>query len=247
MGKQNSLITDVVDVFSSPSVAQEVVVEARSEHHIKRTQQLQYHEIGFKKHNKLFSDGRVYGGYDSEGRYYAVTVSPYFEDFGTQVEKGIQPLVFALKEKGFLTCSSCYGHPLRAMTTVCFPSIDEREAFAKILLDSGIPTIHVNYIDSLVNVGLEEDKNGDLKFTRTLEFDSTVQAHIDMEVESFNRLFFRSHERYYFLQIVLVGDYKWFLNPFKYIQSSRYVGKKDYLINELATLVLSGKTPQQKY
>ena len=155
MNMKTPLITDVADIFSAPSSAQEIVVEARTEHKIHRAQQLQSHEIGFKRHNKLFPDGRVYGGYDSEGRYYAVTVSPYYEEFLTQIETGIKPLVLALKEKGFFTCSSCYGHPFRAMTSICFPTQADRDAFADVVLSSGIATIHVNSIDSLANVGLE--------------------------------------------------------------------------------------------
>ena len=247
MSKENSLMTDVVDVFSAPSVAQVVVVEARAEHTVEQKQQIQLHELGFKKHNKLFPDGRIYGGYDSDGIYYAVTVSPYFEEFDTQIEKGVQPLVFALKEKGFLTCGSCYGHPTRAMVTLCFPADDIRREFAELVLREDIPTLHVKFMDSLVNVGLKEDRSGNVKFSRTIEFDRTLKAHLDQETESFNNLFFRSFERYYFLQIVLVGDYKWYRNPLKCWRTKQYLRDKDKLISGLTEFILSEKIPQQKY
>lgn len=247
MSKENSLMTDVVDVFSAPTAAQVVVVEARAEHKVEHKQQIQFHELGFKKHNKLFSDGRIFGGYDSDGVYYAVTVSPYFEEFYTQIEKGVQPLVFALKEKGFLTCGSCYGHPMRTMVTLCFPSVDTRREFAENISDSGIPTLHVKFMDSLVNVGVEVDRGGNVKFSRNIEFDRTLKAHLDQETESFNNLFLRSFERYYFLQIVLVGDYKWYRNPVRLWQTKQHLDEKDKLINSLTDLILSDIIPQQKY
>lgn len=245
MRRKNTLINENASIFHPPTLVHEYVVETKQS--IKQDQEenheLSIFDIAFRKHNKEFPDGRVFGGYDEGGRYYAVTVSPYFDQFESQIESGIRGVVNALKGKGYLTCSSCYGHPKRAMVTICFPSEKTRDDLASILLGGKIPTLDLTYRSTMVNVGVNLDKMGRVKFTKNLEFDHSFESHRKMEIDSFNETFFRSYNEYYFLQITLVDDYHPYINPIKFLKTRKYLLEKDKLLLRLENLILSDKVP----
>ncbi len=113
MSKKNPLGSDATDVFAPSSIVHEVVVERQQFQQEESKQAVDIQRISFSEHNRLRENGRVYGGYDKNGNFYAVSISPYFEKFHTQIDPGIFPLVDAFRQKGYLTCSSCYGHPTR--------------------------------------------------------------------------------------------------------------------------------------
>ncbi|KDM91030.1 hypothetical protein [Photobacterium galatheae] len=247
MSKKNKILHESIDMFQSPISAHEVVIEARNVEKQENVKPIEIYDISFKKNNKEFSDGRIFGGYDSQGRYYAITVSPYFDEFETQIEKGIRGLVGALRGKGYLTCSSCYGHPKRAMVAICFPTKELRGEFSQILRDENIPTLEIQYKESMANVGVGVDKSGHVKFTKDLEFDHTFEPHRKMEVETFNQTFFRSYDEYHFLQVTLVDDYHPYLNPIKAWKTKKYLPMKDELIKRVTDLILSDKVPMFIY
>lgn len=245
MSNKNLSTKDHSNIFHPPTSFHEYVVEAKQEvaQEQESTQELTIFDVAFRKHNKEFADGRIFGGYDDEGRYYAVTVSPYFEQFESQIESGIRGVVNALKGKGYLTCSSCYGHPKRSMVTICFPSEEARWDFSKILTEAKIPTLDLTFKDTMVNVGVSLDKRGRVSFSKSLEFDHSFESHRQMEVDTFNETFFRSYDEYFFLQITLVDDYHPYINPIKFIKTTKYLPLKDKLLSQLETLVLSDEVP----
>ena len=240
-------MTKDTNSFQSFAPTTSIVQEARAEHKYEVKQEqvtpVTVRDIAFTKNNKLMADGRVFGGYDEEGRYYAVSVSPFFDEFDTQVEEGILPLIKALRTKGYLTCSSCYGHPKRAMVVICFPNDEERDKLADILSEAKIPTMDIQTRESMVNVGIKQDRNGKVKFTRELEFDHEFESHRDMETASFNQMFFRSYDSYSFLHVTLFDDYHPFLNPLKAWRTRKYLPMKDNLLKQFEKLILSEKTP----
>ena len=71
-----------------------------------------YHQLFFTSHNWKHVDGRIHATkYDKE--YVAVTISPYYENFQSQIEEGVWPIACYWYRLGYWTWSragSCTPH-----------------------------------------------------------------------------------------------------------------------------------------
>lgn len=239
--KPEQIVNNTSHLFQPNSMIHEIVIEQEQRKVVEDVQPINIQDIAFQKHNKLMPDGRIFGGYDEDGRYYAVTVSPYFSEFESQIEEGIRPLVSAIRDKGYLTCSSCYGHPKRAMVVVCFPTARSREEFTEVVRKESIPTLAIEYRDSMVNVGVSTDRRGRVQFSKDLEFDHSFEGHRSMEVASFNGVFLRNYDDYFFLHITVLDDYHPIFQPIKAYKTRKYLPEKDMLLKKLTNLILSDK------
>jgi hypothetical protein len=146
--------------------------------------------------NRRQSNGRinaagVYGDY-----YVAVSVSPFHPAFYTQIEKGISNIVYALLDKNYLTVSSCEGHgdnpPYVKLALADKADVDD---ILNQFVD--IPYITYKVTDSSANTEIFLD-NGVSK-ARPLD-PAKFSKHA--ETDSINKLFFRNHTSYCFLDII---------------------------------------------
>ncbi|ELP5901879.1 hypothetical protein QTV49_003880 [Vibrio vulnificus] len=94
-----------------------------------------------------------------------------------------------------------------------------------------------------LKVKLRAALGGRVNFTKSLEFDHSFESHRQMEVDTFNEMFFRSYDEYFFLQITLVDDYHPYINPIKFIRTIKHLPLKDKVMKKLENLVLSDEVP----
>ena len=80
-----------------------------------------------KVNNTLHKNGRIYMKIDDNGNLFANSVSPYSEQFLSNIEEKIKPLVTALHNKRYLTYSSCEGHGLSYRRYVGIAFADEKD------------------------------------------------------------------------------------------------------------------------
>jgi hypothetical protein len=146
--------------------------------------------------NYKHKDGRIYASKPGED-YIAVTVSPFHQDFDSQIEDGIKDLVYAFVEKNYIVMSSCQGHGGLlgfAFVKIALPNLQDREYLIEQLKD--IPYISFVKSDKSANVELFV-KNNSVKF-KTLD---TEGYSYKEEADAINKLYLRNHSRYYFLDI----------------------------------------------
>lgn len=198
----------------------------------------------FTTANRLHSNGRIFHSIDNNGNSIAVTISPYFDLFHTQVEEDIAPVVMALKERGYFTVSSCAGHPRSTHVTICFPNEDARDTIAKLIEEMEIPTAFVTKTDYFFNVDGDTDRGGRMVLTENEDVDRTMDFYRSREAESINSIFFRSYERYVFLTVTMFNDWNYFLHPLKAYKVKMALPRKNEIISLLADGIMSDTFPQ---
>jgi hypothetical protein len=147
--------------------------------------------------NYKHKDGRIYASLTDKENYAAVTVSPFHEEFDSQIEDGIKDLVYAFIEKNYIVMSSCQGHDgllAFAFIKIALPDPLDREYLIEQLKD--MPYISFVKSDKCANVELYV-KNNSVKF-RKLDLESYSYKE---EADAINKLYLRNHNRHYFLDI----------------------------------------------
>lgn len=136
---------------------------------------------------------------EDDDLYAAISVSPYHELFDTQIEDGIKDIVYALIDKNYMPISSCEGHDWswdNAFVKLAVVSMEEAHKLGEYF--SSIPFITVNcYEKSANNEFYEEDGVTKVRPLNPTKYDAKS------EVNSINRLYFRNHNNYCFLDINL--------------------------------------------
>jgi len=113
-------------------------------------------------YNKRWPDGRIYG-LSKNGEYTSHSVSPYSKVFLNNIEDKIKPLVLALKDKGYLSISSCESHGIyfKRYVTLIFPSKETALEF-----QNEIPFKRIKFVlkhaTEVLNNGLETDEYGNI-------------------------------------------------------------------------------------
>jgi hypothetical protein len=193
-----------------PSQEQIQIVAMEQQQEISEVTNEQIHEYSLFKHSNkhLAKDGRTYIEQDSDGNYISHYVSQYSNKFwnGLNVEKGIEPVVQALHQKGYLTFTSCQGHansPMRYVG-IAFINDEERSRFVDAVTASKLP---VTWYYDCVNPKDEpaKNKNGnwmrlawDQKNTKiTTQKEFTDLSYTKQELTDFwNIMFCRKYQSY---------------------------------------------------
>lgn len=199
LAPQSSIIVEAPTQEMKKMVLSEEVLKFNSE------QEYVYH-ITHKVNNVVHDDGRIYLKI-VDGILHANSVSPYCEKFEDNIEEKIWPLVKALKEKRYLTYSSCMGHDFsfRRYVGIAFADKESRQYVAEKIMDLKIHGVKVNYLDTVSNMKVTKNPR-----TNKPEFDKYSQEQLlekidfDKEAQTFNIQFHRNYERYYFLEIVIL-------------------------------------------
>jgi hypothetical protein len=132
------------------------------------------------------------------GRYVATNVSPYSPNFENNIEPKIKKAVMRLKDKGYLTLSSCQGHCVysKRYITLAFYSRERAEKFVK---DLGINKFVYKFFKPEQYMNTSYVLEGD-KITDVVD----KKDHDPQEcVFSLNTLFERNYTEYCILEIRL--------------------------------------------
>lgn len=199
-------ITDsiVVGTFFKQETFQQVEVE--------RTEKEIYKSLFLSPLNKLQSDGRINGGYNKEGLLLAHSISPQFEQFEGQVEKGVYPIVSALIDKGYMTICSCEGHPGRLNVKLGFGTENCRLVFMEYLERLNIPFLrlipHEHCINMQANFNSKKENHAESIFDRYHVECETEALYIE-NAKAFNFQFQTDFLKWYFLDINMFEYESW--------------------------------------
>jgi hypothetical protein len=144
--------------------------------------------------NWLHPDGRIHATKPGED-YKVAAVSPYNPKFHTQIEAGVWPLVDALIQKGYLTCSSCEGHTwdTHARVSLVFPTIESAQEFTN-QVKMPLWEIKIKTNREIYN------HENNLKTT----VDILNQQELKKKVFSYyNQIFQRNYSEYYYVDMYL--------------------------------------------
>jgi hypothetical protein len=147
--------------------------------------------------NYKHKDGRIYASKHGDKNYVAVTVSPFHPKFDSQIEDGIKDLVYAFVEKNYIVMSSCQGHDdllSFAFVKIALANTVDREYLIEQLKD--IPYISFVKSNKSANVELYINNNS----VKVRKLDEEAYGYKE-EADAINKLYFRNHSRYYFLEI----------------------------------------------
>lgn len=163
--------------------------------------------VTHKLNNAKWEDGRINMGIDGNGRVLANSVSPYSETFWENVEPQIQGLVKAIRDKRYLTYSSCEGHCLqsRRFVGLAFWSEKAREEFARRIESLGLFGVECRRINHVANMKTKEGKDGKIEFARSAKVSASDYDSKD-EVDGFNISFHRQYEKYFFLELIIFDE-----------------------------------------
>jgi hypothetical protein len=148
------------------------------------------------KLNKIDKTGKIYNTNNNDVISY--TVSPFDNNFLSQIELYMQPIITELISKNYLPVSCCQGHGNykreRAYFTVAFPNKESAEKYAKNFNKSFFSEVIVSSLENWCQV--EKEK---------IEKDPHID-HSDLgfkeSVELYNKLFLRNYKEYYFVKVI---------------------------------------------
>jgi hypothetical protein len=186
--------------------------------------------------NYKHKDGRIYASKSIDENYTAVTVSPFHPKFDSQIEDGIKDLVYAFIEKNYIVMSSCQGHDDLlgfAFIKIAFPDPQDREYIIEQLKNT--PYVSFLKSDKSANVELYV-KNNSVKFKK---LDSEGYSCKE-EADAINKLYFRNHDRYYFLNIEFFKySGSWWNIISKFVLKHKRLNDFKHMQKQLASLVKS--------
>ena len=197
------------------------------------------------QHNNAFTakDGRTYQYMDDAGKYISARVSPYSPNIINNIEPGISNIVIALINKGYLTCSSCQGHPDRKyrFVTIAFNTEQQLLRFKQNIQSFNLP-IHfkehnIKDPNCEFKVVYQQDKFVGRKLSMD-DYQGLSNNYTDI-IKYFNLMFFREYSTYYLLEVRIASgpDAK---NIIEYISRRPYYGLM-YVLREYYTKLLYSK------
>ena len=197
-----------------------------------------YHHLFFTSHNWKHTDGRINATKSGEN-YVAVTISPYYKDFQSQIEEKVWPAVSTLVNKGYLPISSCQGHGGKSPYYIMLAFGDKEllNNFILHLKSKNIKGLNWVVLDTVANVAATY-KTEKFKFQQVILEGNDDESYRKMEIKNMNKLFARNYLNYSFIRITLfdqvhIPNWRWI----KLFKSNR--AKNKYLetsINQLEQL-----------
>jgi hypothetical protein len=157
-------------------------------------------------HNKKHSDGRIYA-LSQDGSYSSHSVSPYAKSFLDNIEEKIKPLILALKDKNYLSISSCEGHTIyfKRYVTLVFPSkataleFQSRLPFKKL-------KFNLRHCTEVLNNVVEHDEYGNILNTKKIEPFEIKERSLkenDCSIEYINCLIKRNYVDAWLLEVII--------------------------------------------
>jgi hypothetical protein len=201
---------DIVNAVQQIEIKQDCIINQNL------TKNELFEQIHLFPHNKKQKDGRVNAGYDKDGRCKAVSISPLFGDFETQIEQEIWPIVKILCDKGYHTISSCAGHPYRALLKIGFGTLECREQFIELMSSCNHPMINFERTDYCINMQMKENFSSKNLSPVRLDFDGSEEYLLNINRDSFNFQFNKNYKRWYILDVIMYENN--ILNPIKIIK-----------------------------
>lgn len=200
------IIIYMYNIFNPPAYVETETRAARAQHQITATHcdpNTRLEELlRTRAPNRRNKDGRI----NTEGLYpgvMAITVSPYHDQFQSQVEPGVWPAVKSLVDKGWFTVSSCEGHNdgmddyYYIMLALADPS--DVDLFRQQL--APVPGIEFSLFDSVANSEIVW-KDTKTRAMTVLEL-KDGQPRPQEEARDINIIFYRNYEKYQWLKISL--------------------------------------------
>lgn len=212
--------------FAEVHSLSEMILYAQKEKAFQTNEEL-LNYITHNINNISHSDGRIYMSINKDGILFAHSVSPYSENFNNNIENGVKDLVNILRNKRYLTYSSCEGHgnSFRRYVGLAFPDEESREIVHNYITSLKIKGIFTKKFISVANQHADFSNQND-KITYEKKFDPTkligdeLVKHREEEAMYFNASFHRKYSEYYFLEIVIleeITDAMFFKHPLKTI------------------------------
>lgn len=154
-------------------------------------------------YNKKQKDGRIHGT-DKDGNYVSHSVTPYAKKFWDNIEEKIQPLIKALKDKGYLSMSSCQGHSLmdRRFVMLIFPSKE-----AALQFQQNLPfklTYNLRHATEVLNSKLDVNEYGTINNVSKQKLDNNMEQTM-YYVNAFIK---RNYSDAWFLDMIIVDEAK---------------------------------------
>jgi hypothetical protein len=182
---------------------------------------------------------RINRGNKQNGYATSVSVGMHNPDFDSYIENGIRPVISALKNKGYLTLSSCEGHGITDDTRVviCFGHEGMLSAFKEALdplTSLGLVMEHLkpqDYMEQSTPYTKAYDAIPELRKQGI----SVREKMTDLECTNcLNKLFNRGYKSYYLLRLVIVPG----TDRVNAIKAMYYHWlRKDCLINTTAQVI----------
>lgn len=227
----------------TPVIEQTVKVQAEIKQETVKTREQEYRDTFLTAHNILHPDGRVHTGIPSDipEWYLAMSISPDFEEFESQVEKGIYPAVKALVDKGYMPISSCEGHPGRIHLQIGFGNEKSRDHLIDVVKSFKIPTAEFIVHGHVANASpfdVDDLINNELKSISVFGDGLSESTLDEINAKSFNFQFHKNYKKWYFVDINVVDKH---LSPWKRLKYWWYIKKRDKLLQMLIDAVSSDK------
>lgn len=191
------------NIFETPAYTQQVKIESRYFTEINLTEDDFRKQALERNPNFLHKNGRIYASRSNEA-YFAVAVSPINENFESQIEKKIYPVVKALLDKNYLTIGSCEGHDSATFgdppaIRLVFGSLESAESFINCLKSEKY--IKASLVEPSLNAS-QFYKNGRFHYKRN-EFENISNCD---GAEDINRMFFRNYSNVWYVKLHLIKD-----------------------------------------
>jgi hypothetical protein len=214
--------TSIVSYVNVQSISHSILIADKKQEAFASTEEFIYY-LTHEVNNKIHKNGRIYMKIDTNGQLYANSVSPYSESFLANIEEGIKPVVLALKNKRYLTYSSCEGHgnSFRRYVGLAFADIESRTYVADYISGLGIPGVKIKLLDSVANNPIDINSGKNIKFLDKINpLDCLTEEHKQSETDMFNIQFHRKYDNYLFMELIILEEIpvgKFWKSPLKHI------------------------------
>jgi hypothetical protein len=170
------------------------------------------------------NDGRTYNYIDKNGEHVSSFLSPYNSKILDNVEPKIKNLVKILINKGYLTASSCQGHPYDDIhiryITIAFINEEEKINFISKINSFKLPIYwYENFLNFKENPKKPENREGmtmainmkDVNFTSIESLRESGYSKKDL-IDFWNIMFSRNYDEYHAVSMFICscpGDISW--------------------------------------
>lgn len=196
-------------------------------------------------YNKKWPDGRIYG-LDKDGNYVSHSVTPYAKSFLDNIEDGIKPLVIALRDKGYLSFSSCEGHCLwdRRFVMLVFPSKE-----AALEFQERIPfnlTFKIIHCTDMLNVELSVDEYGRINNAEKKQ----LHNELEQSLKYVNTFIKRNYADAWFLEMIIADPIPYTNGVLKYFKNIKQILFKKFFLTSYTKRItdfITNKLPPNIY
>lgn len=202
------------------------------------------HEVN----NKINSNGRINMGLDKNGNMIngSISVSPYSKTFESNIEPQIKNLVNILKNKRYLTYSSCEGHgySFRRYVGIAFVNEEERDYVYNYVNNLKIFGVLLKKIETVSNLVLKSTKVKQYQLNKVQKNNNLTEN----EINCFNVQFHRNYEYYCFLEIIILNEIPYHFKDYikEPIKNSILFISKLFFWNKI-TKILENKLSQDNF